>query len=55
MACGICSAKGSSISHEGPQVGGICVRCLTFWIIVGLLLLGILAHKHHSDGEVYFG
>lgn len=33
----------------------VCVRCFTFWVLVILLALGIMAHYHDSNGGVHLG
>lgn len=33
---------------------GICVRCFTFWFLIVLLALGIMAHYHDAEGNVHF-
>jgi hypothetical protein len=52
MACG-CKDK-SNVSGGGSAGDNICVKCLSFWILVALLAFGILLHKHEPDGTVYF-
>jgi len=42
------SGSGTSLSRK------VCVRCLTLWILVALLALGVLAHHHDSKGYVRF-
>lgn len=56
MACSTCGNK-NTLGSGGAITGGtICVRCITFWILVGALVLGILFHRHNAakGGAVYF-
>jgi hypothetical protein len=53
MSCG-CKGKNANANGGGNAGANICVKCLSFWILVALLAFGILLHKHEADGTVYF-
>lgn len=52
MPCG-CN-KNKSADNGGNAGATICVKCLTFWVLVALLAFGVLLHRHKPNGEVYF-
>jgi hypothetical protein len=57
LPCNGGSSSSSSSSDSGSGSGlarKVCVRCFTFWILVALLALGVLAHHHDSKGYVRF-
>jgi hypothetical protein len=56
MPCQTCSGASGHDGADGANgvSSGICVKCLTFWIIVALISFGILAHRHGAGGKVYF-
>lgn len=54
--CLPCKGDNSLETPGGAEVtkSGICVRCFTFWLLIVLLALGLMAHYHDAEGNVHF-
>lgn len=56
MPCGKSedTTQSSELTSAVSTARKVCVRCFTFWVLIALLALGLMAHYHDSQGRVRF-